>query len=298
MVGIGMRKRKRLNMFNIVNHTLLVIIGIMMLYPIVNVTAVSFSSYTAYIDNPMRIWPEGFNVDAYRQIMANPVLWRSYLNTIIVTVSGVSIGAALYILTGYPLSKKHLKGRQLFMLLVIFTMLFNGGMIPNYYLMKTLGLLDTLAALVLPPLLTGFSLILMKNFMENLPEELEEAAKIDGASDPYILWRIIVPLSKPIIATLCLFAAVTYWNNFFTGIVYIRSVDKWPLMLFLREVIEASKMRELASGGNAAEMSMDQVMTENIKYASLIIVILPILFVYPFVQKYFVKGIMLGSVKG
>ncbi|WP_052703182.1 carbohydrate ABC transporter permease [Paenibacillus beijingensis] len=293
-----MRKRKRLNMFNIVNHTLLVIIGIMMLYPIVNVTAVSFSSYTAYIDNPMRIWPEGFNVDAYRQIMANPVLWRSYLNTIIVTVSGVSIGAALYILTGYPLSKKHLKGRQLFMLLVIFTMLFNGGMIPNYYLMKTLGLLDTLAALVLPPLLTGFSLILMKNFMENLPEELEEAAKIDGASDPYILWRIIVPLSKPIIATLCLFAAVTYWNNFFTGIVYIRSVDKWPLMLFLREVIEASKMRELASGGNAAEMSMDQVMTENIKYASLIIVILPILFVYPFVQKYFVKGIMLGSVKG
>jgi putative aldouronate transport system permease protein len=136
----------------------------------------------------------------------------------------------------------------------------------------------------------------MKNFFESLPEELEEAARIDGASEPFILFRILVPLSKPIIATLCLFAAVGYWNNFFNGIIYIRSESNWPLMLYLREVIQAASM--MAEQSNAAEMGAQQVTSETLKYATLMIVMLPILCVYPFLQKYFVKGIMLGSVKG
>lgn len=290
-----MRKAKW-DLFDAVNYTLITIICAIMLYPFVNVASVSFSSYSAYVNNPMMIWPHDFNIDSYREIMKRALLWKSYLNTIIVTVSGVGTGILLYILTAYPLSKRLLKGRRTLMVLVVFTMLFNGGLIPNFYLMRSLGLLDTLAALALPALLSGFSLILMKNFFESLPEELEEAARIDGASDPFILFRIVVPLSKPIIATLCLFAAVGYWNNFFNGIVYIRSENKWPLMLYLREVIQsASTMAEQA---NAAEMSAQNVTSETLKYATLIIVMVPILCVYPFLQKYFVKGIMLGSVKG
>ncbi|RXZ82643.1 carbohydrate ABC transporter permease [Paenibacillaceae bacterium] len=288
--------KMKLNLFDTINYTLLTLICVVMLYPFVNVASVSMSSYSAYVNNPMMIWPQEFNLAAYKEIMSRALLWRSYANTVIVTVSGVAIGIFLYIITAYPLSKRVLKGRKVIMMLIVFTMLFNGGLIPNFYLIRELGLLDTLAALILPALFSGFSLILMKNFFESLPEELEEAARIDGASDPYILFRILIPLSKPIIATLCLFAAVGYWNNFFNGIIYIRSETNWPLMLFLREVIEAASM--MAEQSNAAETGAQQLTSETLKYATLMIVMLPILCVYPFLQKYFVKGIMLGSVKG
>ncbi|WJH33656.1 carbohydrate ABC transporter permease [Paenibacillus sp. CC-CFT747] len=291
---------RMVSLFDILNNTAITIITLLMLYPFINVFVVSISSYSAFVENPMRIWPKQVTFEAYKEIFGHPVLWSSYWNTIVVTVSGVLIGILLYILTAYPLSKKHLRGRNLIMIAVVFTMLFNGGLIPNYYLMRSLGLINTLAALVIPALLTGFNLILMKTFMENIPEELEEAARIDGASDPYILFRIVVPLSGPIIATLCLFTAVGYWNNFYSAIVYIRDVDKWPLMLFLREIIEGAKLTSISTGAgdNAAEAANLNITPVTLQYATLIIVMIPILCVYPFVQKYFVKGIMLGSVKG
>ena len=287
--------RSKISFFDALNYTLLVLICMIMIYPFLNVASVSLSSYNAYVNNPVMIWPKEFTLSAYKQIIGHGMLWRSYANTIVVTVSGVAIGILIYILTAYSLSKKVLRGRSTLMVLIVFTMLFNGGLIPNYYLMRSLGLIDSLAALVLPALVSGFNLILMKNFFESLPEEIEEAAKIDGASDPYILFRIVVPLSKPIIATLCLFAAVAYWNNFFNAIIYIRSSENWPLMLYLREVIEGASA--MAQNANSAEL--DELMTsETIKYATLMLVMVPILLVYPFLQKYFVKGIMLGSVKG
>ncbi|PYI56423.1 carbohydrate ABC transporter permease [Paenibacillus flagellatus] len=289
---------RKIETFDVVNYALVSLVCVVMLYPFVNVISVSFSSYAAYVQNPLMIWPRDLDLSAYKEIMSHRILWTSYRNTIVVTAVGVALGIFLYIITAYPLSKPALKGRRTLMLLVVFTMLFSGGLIPNFYLIRSLGLLDTYAALVLPSLFSGFSLILMKNYFESIPEELEEAARIDGASDPYILFRIVVPLSKPIIATLCLFAAVGYWNNFFNGVVYIRSIDKWPLMLFLREIIEGTAMKEIASGGNAAETGGAQATRETLKYATLTIVMIPILLVYPFVQKYFVKGIMLGSVKG
>lgn len=288
--------RFKLNAFDLINYSLLIVICLVMLYPFLNVMAVSLSSYNAYVNNPIMIWPKEFTLAAYKEIVKSGMLWRSYMNTIIVTVSGVGIGIILYIMTAYPLSKKVIRGRGPLMVIIIFTMLFNGGLIPNYYLMRSLGLLDNLASLVLPALVTGFNLILMKNFFESLPEEIEEAARIDGASDPYILFRIVVPLSKPIIATLCLFAAVGYWNNFFNAIIYIRSSDNWPLMLYLREVIEGASA--MAQSANAAEFDKEMMTSETIKYATLMLVMVPILLVYPFLQKYFVKGIMLGSVKG
>ncbi|GBG05865.1 MULTISPECIES: carbohydrate ABC transporter permease [Paenibacillus] len=290
--------RKRIELFDIAVYLIVSVICMVMLYPLLNVAAVSISSHTAYMQNPMRIWPSDITFDAYKDILSHPVLARSYLNTIMITISGVAIGIFLYIITAYPLSKVHLKGRAIMINLVIFTMLFNGGLIPNFYLIRSLGMVDTLAALVFPTLFSAFSLILMINFMQNIPEELEEAAKIDGASEPYILFKIVVPLSMPIIATLTLFAAVGYWNSFFSAIIYIRSVENWPLMLFLREVIEGAKMLQISAGGNNAEIGNMNVMPETLKYATIMIVILPILSVYPFLQRYFVKGIMLGSVKG
>ncbi|MCL6459792.1 MAG: carbohydrate ABC transporter permease [Gorillibacterium sp.] len=288
--------RKRIDWFDIVNYTLILIVCLAMLYPFVNVAAVSISSYSAYVQNPMMLWPREITLASYQEIMSRPLLWSSYLNTIIITVVGVVGGLVLYVLTAYPLSKKHLKGRRYFMLAVVFTMLFNGGLIPNYYLMRSLNLLDTLAALILPSLLTGFNLILMKSFIEALPEELEESASIDGASYPYILLRIIVPLSKPILATLALFTAVGYWNNFFNAVIYIQSVGKWPLMLFLKEMIGAASM--MAQDANSAEAGPGRITAETLQYATLMIVMIPILLVYPFLQKYFVKGMMIGSVKG
>jgi len=292
--------RLKFSLFDAVNNTLIAFITLLMLYPFVNVFVVSISSYSAFIENPMRIWPKNITFEAYQEIMGHPVLWTSYLNTIVVTASGVLIGIFLYIVTAYPLSKRHLRGRKFIMVAIVFTMLFNGGLIPNYYLMRELGLINTLAALVLPALLTGFNLILMKTFMEHIPEELEEAARIDGASDPFILFRIVVPLSGPIIATLCLFTAVGYWNNFYNAIVYIRDVDKWPLMLFLREIIEGAKLTSIATGAgdNAAETQSLNITPVTLQYATLMVVMIPILCVYPFLQTYFVKGIMLGSVKG
>lgn len=293
-----MARARRWQLFDWMNYTALVTLCAAMLYPFMNVIAVSLSSYEAFLVNPMMIWPQDFNVSAYREIMAHPILWRSYFNTILITVIGVGLGTFLYLMTAYPLAKRHLKGRGFIMLVIVFTMLFNGGLIPNFYLMRSLGLLDTLAALILPSLFSGFNLILMKNFLEAIPEEIEDAARIDGASEPYILFRVIVHLSKPVIATIGLFAAVNYWNTFFNAIVYIRSVEHWPLMLFLREVIDGAKMKEIAAGGNVAELGSGEVMSETLKYATLIIVMTPILCVYPFLQKYFVQGIMLGSVKG
>ncbi|MBD2843803.1 carbohydrate ABC transporter permease [Paenibacillus sp. IB182496] len=293
-----MRSLKRLTGFDVINYGLIVLVSMAMLYPFANVLAVSLSSYSAYIENPTRIWPDEFSFAAYREMLSKPILWSSYLNTIIVTVCGVFFGILLYIVTAYPLSKGYLKGRKLLMVAVVFSMLFNGGIIPNFYLMRELGLLDTLTALVMPMLFTGFNLILMKTFMEHIPEELEEAARIDGASEPYVLFRIVVPLSKPIIATLCLFTAVTYWNNFFNAVLYIRSVDKWPLMLYLNEIIRSANLASTSADGNLAEQGAFDVMPETLQYAAIMVVMIPILCVYPFLQKYFVKGIMLGSVKG
>lgn len=287
---------RKFEIFDLVNYALISLACVAMLYPFVNVAAVSLSSYSAYVQHPMMVWPHDFSLNAYQEIMSKPLLWSSYLNTIVVTTAGVLGGLLFYVLTAYPLSKRFLKGRRTIMLAVIFTMLFNGGIIPNYYLYRSLGLLDSLGALVLPSLLTGFSLILMKSFIEALPEELEESAGIDGASYPYVLFRIIVPLSKPILATLALFAAVGYWNNFFNAVIYIQSESKWPLMLYLRELIEAASM--IAQSGNAAEAGPNRLTSETLQYATLMLVTIPILCVYPFLQKYFVKGMLIGSVKG
>ena len=267
---------------------------IITLYPILNVIAVSFSNYSEYIKNPLMIVPKGFNLEAFKYVFSDRLLKSSYINTIFVTVATVVFGLILMMMTAYPLSLKGLKGKAVFMNYIIFTMIFSGGLIPNYYLIRSLKLLDSLWALILPSLMSAFNLILMKNFFEALPESLREAAKIDGAGEFRILFRIYAPLSMPIIATLALFIAVTQWNSFFNAVIYIRSETKWPLQLFLRELIMTTN---LTTTGDLAD-SNRYVMPETMKYASLLIVMVPIMCVYPFLQKYFVKGVTIGAVKG
>ncbi|AEE95924.1 carbohydrate ABC transporter permease [Mahella australiensis] len=291
-----MSKKNREIAFDIVNYTLLTLIAAIMLYPFLNVIAVAFSDYSAYLENPLMIWPRRINLAAFEHVFKDPLILSSYKNTIIITIAGTLISLLLTIMTAYPLSRKDLKGKPILMNIIIFTMLFSGGLIPNYYLIRSLHMIDTLWALILPGALGAYNIILMKNFFESIPDSLEEAAKIDGASDVYILFKIIVPLSTPIIATIALFVAVGYWNSFFSAIVYIRDPGKWTLQLVLREIIMAANTQLLQTGGNYAEMT--NIPPQTLKYATLIVAVVPILCVYPFLQKYFVKGIMLGAVKG
>lgn len=299
MVGGGSLKNslKKISIFTLINNVFILLITFIMLYPFANVFAIAFSDYAAYLENPMRIIPKNFNFDAFVFVFKHPLIINSYYNSIITTLTGTIIGILLTIFTAYPLSSDKLKFKPLFMIYIIITIFFNGGLIPNFYLIKNLGLLDNLWALILPNCLVAFNIILLKNFIEGLPVSLKEAAEVEGAGDLRILFKIIVPLSMPIIATLCLFLSVGYWNSFFNAVLYIRTPANWTIQLLLREIISTSNDKILASGGNMAEMGIDSFPIQGLKYATLIVVIMPILCVYPFLQKHFVKGVRLGGVK-
>lgn len=285
--------KKKIEMFDVCVYSVVTLICIIMLYPFLNVIAVAFSEYTEYLKNPLMILPSGFTLSAFKFVLKEGQVIVSYGNTIFVTVMGVLIGLTLITLMAYPLSRLRLKGRGIIMNIVIFSMMFSGGMIPNYYLVRSLGLIDSLWAVILPGAFSAYNMILMKNFLEALPDSLMEAASIDGASEPCILFKIALPLCKPILATLCLFIAVQYWNSYFTAMLYIRDRTKWTLQLVLREIVLAN-----VQNGNNDPAQENYIVSISIKYASLLVVMLPIMLVYPFLQKYFVKGVMIGAVKG
>lgn len=289
--------KKRLSFSTILIYLIVTLCVLATLLPFINIIAVSFSSYEAYLDNPMRLIPKGLNVSAYKEILGHNLLYSSYLNTIIITVSTIFLSLFIYVTGAYSLSRKGLKGKGIFMTAIVFTMMFNGGTIPNYYLIRTLNLYNSLWALIFMGAFSAFNLILVKNFFESLPDALIEAAKIDGASEPRILARIVLPISKPILATIALYTAVGSWNNFFNAVIYIKDTDKWPLMLLLREIIMGASMQEIAAGGNILETA-DKTQPIMLQYATLLIVMVPILCVYPFLQKHFVKGVTVGAVKG
>ncbi|MGO4546388.1 carbohydrate ABC transporter permease [Paenibacillus sp. 2TAB23] len=281
-------------LFDIINYACLTLFALACLFPFFYVAAFSVTPYNEYLANPLKLIPSKLEFSAYTQIFKMDQLWIGYRNTIIITVLGVCINIFLMIITAYPLSKRDLKGRSFALVLITFTMFFNGGLIPNFYLIKSLDLYNTLWSLVLPNALGAYNLLLMKNFIGNIPPSLEESASIDGANELRILFRIIVPLSKPAIATFVIFHAVTQWNTFFNAIIYTSKRDLWPLMLIVRDMV-------VDSGGVAKDV-MDAgtsgVTEFTIKMAIIIFSTLPIIMVYPFMQKYFMKGILVGSIKG
>lgn len=282
--------------FTVLNMTALLIMCAIMLYPFVMLLAQSFSSAGAINAGKVSLFPVDFNLDTYRAVARNEDFWRSYGNTVLYTVLGTSIAMVLTTTYAWVLSKKHLRGRGLLIGIAVFTMFFNGGIVPNYVLISSLGMKNTMWAVILPPALSVFNLLVMKAFFENLPNDLEEAAQIDGLSWFGIFFRIVLPLSKAVIATMVLFYSVQYWNDWFNAFLYLDRVELFPVTLFLRNLIAGASTA--ASEGAAASGGSVDAINANIQSVTMILILIPILCVYPFVQRYFVTGVMLGSVKG
>ncbi|MEV0563048.1 carbohydrate ABC transporter permease [Dactylosporangium sp. NPDC050588] len=267
---------------------------VLTLYPFCNVIARSFSEEQAIQAGEVNLLPRGFNTTTYEVVMADPVFWTNYRNTVVYTVVATAISMLLTTCYAYVLSKRHLKGRALLVGIAVFTMFFNGGLIPNYVLVSGLGLRNTMWAVVLPNAISVFNLLVMKSFFEGLPVELEEAAAVDGLGTYGILWRIVLPLSKAVIATMVLFYAVAFWNSWFPAFLYLDDADLFPVTIYLRNLIAGS------TGGSDISTPSDTVLqiAANIQAVTIVLTALPIMLVYPFVQRYFVSGITLGAVKG
>lgn len=280
--------------FSWLNYILLALCAYATLFPFVNIIAMSFSSSRAINAGEVFMWPIEFNLDAYHNLIRDGQLIVAMKNTVVITLVGTVLNMLLTIMAAYPLSKTRLKGRNIMLMAILFTMLFSGGLIPKFLLVNTLGLVNTYWALWLPALISAYNLFVMKSFLEGLPEELEESAAIDGASEFRILWQIVLPLSKPVIAALTLFYAVGWWNSYMNVLIYIRSTDKLSIMVKLYQMIDLVSSELLRGEG-----VMQAVITpESIRAAAIVFAIVPILCVYPFLQRHFIKGVLLGSIKG
>jgi len=263
--------------------------------PFLLVIVYSFTPFDLYLKNHFDFFPERYTLDAYRMVLDYPYIWSGYRNTLIIASAGTVLSMILLVLTAYPLTKKDLKGQKVIMMLWIVTMFFSGGMIPDYFLVRSLGLLNTRWALILPGLLGCYNLILMRNYIEGLPSALEEAALIDGANDLQVLVRIVLPLCLPILATLGLFTIVGYWNSYFSAIMYMTKRNMWPLQLVLREIIFEGSAAEMQAAGTVADDNITSPFL--LRMASIVVATVPIMLVYPFLQKYFMSGLVLGGVK-
>lgn len=281
-------------------HTVMLIVIIVTLYPVLHICASSFSSASANDRGIVGILPKEFNLDAYKMIWEARLVPKSLINSVIYTVMGTIVNLSLTGSLAYALSRKNLALRGLYTWIVIIPMYFSGGLIPAFLLVRNLHLYNTIWALILPGAISVTNLIIMRSFFQNIPQELEESALIDGANDFVIFWNIILPLSKAAICTIGLYYAVGHWNSWFSSMVYLKDTDKYPLQMILRQVvIQTSSIQEAAQTGDTSAMgNLGLVNVTAVKYATLFISIFPMLIIYPFLQKYFMKGVMLGSLKG
>ena len=295
-----MKKRSKLKnegiVFDIVNTIAMLIFAVVMVYPLWYVLVASFTDYKELMRNSgMLIWPKNPTVAAYDMAFKNPSIVTSYANTIFVVVVGTLLNLVMTSIAAFFLTRRDVKWQKPIYILIIITMYFNGGMIPMYFTVRDLGLENSLWSLIIPSALSTFNLILMKSSLENMPPSLEEAAEIDGAGIWSVLFKIILPLSKATLAVIGLYYAVGHWNAWFNALLYIKDREKFPLQLILREILLQNQTQDMGGAGNYSEANM---IGESIKYAVIIIATVPILCIYPFLQKYFIKGVMVGAVKG
>lgn len=282
-------------LFDITNVFVLVLCSVIMLFPFLYVLATSLSPMEQVLRGGLILWPDKLTWDAYHTIFSNTHFVRSLWMSIVITVTGTFVNLVFTSLMAYPLAKKKLRGRNAILFLVVVTMLFSGGLIPTYLVVKNMHLLNTLWSVILPGAISAFNLIIMKNFFQSIPEELEEAARIDGCRSYGVLFRIVLPLSMPALATFTLFYAVGHWNSFFSAVMYINKTDLWPIQVLLRQMIIEGSVEQFQ---NASLEASAQVLPQTIKMAATIVATVPILLIYPFLQKHFAKGVLLGSVKG
>ncbi len=290
-----MRKSKGERVFNVFNMIFMTILVLLTIYPFLNQLAISLSSTTGILNEGVTIIPKGFNIKTYVDIAKQKDFWISYSNTIIYTVSGTILGLVLTATTAFALAKKGLWGGNVVLKIIVFTMFFGGGLIPTFMLYKNLKLTGTIWAILLPMAIVPYHLLIMKTYFEGLPSELEDAASIDGLGQFGYFMRIVLPLSKPILATMTLFIAVLYWNDWFSALIYLNNKAQYPVTLYLRNAMMGATMA--AQSGDTIDGTTKTV-PQSIQAASMILVILPVLCIYPFVQKHFVKGVMIGAIKG
>lgn len=283
--------------FDIIVNLLGLCIVFIVLIPLIFVLAASFSDPDLVIKGKVLLLPKGFTTKAYTMVFENEDIWRGFRNSCLYTITGTLISVILTILAAYPLSRKELPGRNLFMMLILFTMYFSGGMIPTYLLVKDLGMYNTVWSLLIPAAISTYNLIVAKTFFENsIPGELYESARLDGCGNIAMLYRIVLPLSKAILAVLVLYYAVGIWNAYFDALIYVRDTSLHPLQIVLRNILLLGQTEQM--GTNDVGMADKIKMAEAVKYSAIVVSSIPMLLIYPFVQKYFVKGVMIGAVKG
>ncbi|WP_241242700.1 carbohydrate ABC transporter permease [Paenibacillus whitsoniae] len=284
--------------FNVLNYTVLILFTLSVLYPLVYVLSASFSSSNAVISGRVWLWPVEFNLQGYEAVFKNKQVWVGFGNSIYYAVVGTFFNVMVTLMAAYPLSRKDFFIRNVIMAVFVFTMMFGGGLIPNYLLIKSLGLLDTRWALIVPGLMSVMSVIIARTYFQTtIPDEILEAAHLDGCSDYKFLIKIVAPLSVPIIAVLSLFYAVGHWNTYFAALLYLKSPDLFPLQIILRDVLVKNTFDEeiITDVVGAAQR---EGMRELLKYSLIVVSTIPVLVIYPFIQRHFVKGMMIGSLKG
>jgi putative aldouronate transport system permease protein len=278
------------NLFSIFNIIFLSVLTLVTLYPMWREVAVSFSGMEEAMKGGLFLWPKDFTTDAYINILHSRYLWLAYGNSLFITLVGTLIGVFLTAATAFPLIKQDLPGKKVFVLLILFTMLFSGGIIPTYLLVKSVGLINSLWSLILPTAISAYNVIVMMSFFRTLPRELDESATMDGAHAIRIFGSVILPLSKPVLATIALWEAVGYWNNYLQALYYLNDKSKYVLPVLLRDIINGQTIAQMTGESTGSS-------TESVIAATTIMAVLPILIVYPFLQKYFVQGTLIGSVK-
>ena len=283
-------------LFYAANAILLSVIALSCVLPIVHLLALSFSHQEAIVSGAVSLWPVEFTGIAYEKLIFGTRILTALKNSVVITLVGTALNLVFTILCAYPLSRSYMYGRRFFTLGIVFTMLFSGGLIPGYLLVKSLGLVNTYGALWLPGLVSVYNMLVMRTFFVGIPEELVEAARMDGCGEWRLLTRIFLPLSVPVIVALGLFYGVGHWNSFFNVLIYINSPQKYNLAVLVQQMIQSQYL--LQEIGNLSPEDFASITPESVRAAGVIVMILPILLVYPFLQRYFVKGILIGAIKG
>ncbi|MGG3468495.1 carbohydrate ABC transporter permease [Neobacillus pocheonensis] len=291
-------KSKEDKIFDTINFIFLTLICLAVLYPLYFVVIASISNPDLVYNGSVWLLPKEITFEGYKRIFSDPKIWLGYKNTIIYTVLGTALQVSLTLLAAYALSRKDLYGKSFFMLMILFTMFFSGGLIPTYLVVKDLGMLNTMWAMIIPKAIAVWNLIVARSFFESsVPNELLEAGKIDGCSNTRFFLKIVLPLSKPIIAVMVLFYAVGNWNSYFDALIYLNDESLYPLQLILRNILIQNQL-SVQMLSDLDNLAAQQHVGEIIKYGVIIVAAIPLLIVYPFVQKYFVKGVLIGGVKG
>ncbi len=288
-----MRESKGEKLFYAINYVLLTLIAILCIYPLIYILSASFSSSSEVIGGNVILLPKGLTLESYQRVLSNSSIWLAYGNTIFYTVAGVAVSMVLTILGAYSLSKKRLMGRRFFGFFISLTLWFQAGTIPTYLNIVNLHMLDSRWGILIPFALSAFNVIVLRTYFEGIPDALEEAARIDGASDPYILFKIYLPLAMPSLATVALFYAVSRWNGYFWAMVLLQTDSKIPLQVVLKKMIV-----EIAAVSDSKVDMTQKISQETFIYATIVVSILPMVAFYPFIQKYFIKGMTVGAVKG